>query len=133
MGVLENIKLKASKLNKVIVLPEGEDKRVVEASVKASNEGLAKVIVLGDEAKIKQDNAGLDLSKVSIVNPITYEKTMDYASILFKAREGKINKKTGLPEYADVESAKASILKDYTMYAALMLKAGDADGLVSGA
>ena len=53
--------------------------------------------------------------------------------MLYKARDGKINKKTGQPEYADVDAAKASILKDYTMYAALMLKAGDVDGLVSGA
>ena len=53
--------------------------------------------------------------------------------MLFEARQGKINKKTGAPEYADVDAAKASILKDYTMYAALMLKAGDVDGLVSGA
>ena len=55
------------------------------------------------------------------------------AKILFDLRAGKINKKTGEPEYATVEDAKAYILKDYTMYGALMLKAGDVDGMVSGA
>jgi phosphate acetyltransferase len=53
--------------------------------------------------------------------------------MLFEARKGKINKKTGAPEYADIEEAKKGVLKDYTMYGALMLKAGDVDGLVSGA
>ena len=53
--------------------------------------------------------------------------------MLYKIREGKINKKTNLPEYADVAAAKAAILKDYAMYGALMLKAGDVDGMVSGA
>ena len=48
------------------------------------------------------------------------------------AKEKSI-KKTGLPEYADVAAAKAAALKDYTMYGALILKAGDADGFVSGA
>ncbi|MBE5733844.1 MAG: phosphate acetyltransferase [Clostridiales bacterium] len=131
--ILENIKNEASKLNKRIVLPEGEDSRVVIAASQAVKENLAKVVVLGDPEQIAKNNPGVDLAGVEIINPVTYEKTVDYAQILYKAREGKINKKTGLPEYADVDSAKASILKDYTMYAALMLKAGDVDGLVSGA
>ena len=48
-------------------------------------------------------------------------------------RQGKINKKTGLPEYATVEDAEKAIKKDYTMYGALMLKSDDVDGMVSGA
>ena len=131
--ILENIKNEARKLNKRIVLPEGEDSRVVVAASQAVKENLAQVVVLGNPEQIAKDNPGVDLAGVEIIDPVTYAKTIDYAGILYKAREGKINKKTGLPEYADVESAKASILKDYTMYAALMLKAGDVDGLVSGA
>ncbi len=133
MGILENIYKIASEKSKRIVLPEGEDKRVVKAASECANEGIAKIVLLGDEAVIKAENAEVDLSKVEIVNPVTYEKTVDYATILFNARAGKINKKTGLAEYETVDSAVASILKDYTMYAALMLKAGDVDGLVSGA
>ncbi|MBQ3116302.1 MAG: phosphate acetyltransferase [Clostridia bacterium] len=131
--VLENIKKEASLLNKNIVLPEGEDSRVVLAAVEAVKEGLATVTLLGNKEEILKANPGVCLDGVNVIDPVTYDKTIAYAEILYKAREGKINKKTGLPEYADVEAAKASILKDYTMYAALMLKAGDVDGLVSGA
>lgn len=133
MGVLENIVKEASKLNKNIVLPEGEDSRVVIAASQAVKEGIARITLLGNPEEIKAKNPDADLSGVNVVDPATFEKTHAYAEILFKAREGKINKKTGLPEYADVNAAKAAILKDYTMYGALMLKAGDADGLVSGA
>ena len=131
--ILENIKKEASLLSKVIVLPEGEDKRVVEAASMAVKENLAKVVVLGNLEEMQEANKDVDLTGVTVINPVTYDKTICYAEMLYKAREGKINKKTGLPEYANVEEAKASILKDYTMYAALMLKAGDVDGLVSGA
>lgn len=133
MGVLENIIAKASAKQKNIVLPEGEDSRVVLAAGQAAKEGIAKITLLGNEGEIKKNNPKADLSKVTIVDPVTFKKTEEYAEILFKAREGKINKKTNQPEYASVEDAKKSILKDYTMYGALMLKAGDVDGLVSGA
>lgn len=132
-AILDKIMKEATKLNKNIVLPEGEDSRVVSAASEASKMGLAKITLLGDKDEIVKANPNVDLSKVNIVNPKTFDKTLAYAEILFKAREGKINKKTNLPEYATVEDAKASILKDYTMYGALMLKAGDVDGLVSGA
>lgn len=132
-NVLENIKNQAKELNKCIILPEGEDSRVVVAAAQAVKEGLARVVVLGNPEEIAKNNKDVDLTGVTIIDPVTYDKTMVYAEMLFNARAGKINKKTGLAEYPDVESAKASILKDYTMYAALMLKAGDVDGLVSGA
>ena len=131
--VLENIKKQASLLNKHIVLPEGEDSRVVIAASEAAKEGIAKITVLGNAEEIAKNNPGVDMSQVNIVDPVSFAKTEEYASMLFELRKGKINKKTGAPEYADVDAAKASILKDYTMYAALMLKAGDVDGLVSGA
>ena len=131
--VLENIKKQASIANKNIVLPEGEDSRVVKAAAQSVKEGLARITLLGNEEEIKAKNPDVDLAGVNVVDPVTNEKTVEYAKMLFDLRAGKINKKTGLPEYADVDAAKASILKDYTMYAALMLKAGDVDGLVSGA
>ena len=132
-NILQNILDNAKKLGKTIILPEGEDKRVVSAACIASKQGLAKIVLLGDKEQILKDNPDADLTGVTVVNPITEPKTEKYAEMLFKAREGKINKKTGLAEYPTVEDAKKSILKDYTMYAALMLKAGEVDGLVSGA
>ena len=131
--VLQSIMDRARAKNKRIVLPEGEDKRVVLASAQAVKLGIAKVVLLGDKAEIELNNPGVDLTGVEIINPVTDANLEVYAQMLFKARAGKINKKTGLEEYPTIEDAKKSILKDYTMYAALMLKNGDVDGLVSGA
>lgn len=131
--ILSEIKARAKVKNKNIVLTEGEDKRVVEAAVKVVKEGFARITLLGNKAEIEKANDGIDLAGVNVVDPATFAKTDEYAAMLYKAREGKINKKTNLPEYADVAAAKAAILKDYAMYGALMLKAGDVDGMVSGA
>lgn len=131
--VVENIIERASKLNKHVVLPEGEDKRVIDAACQIVKQGFAKVTVLGDKAQIKAANPEFDVDSLTIVNPQNYEKTDLYAEILFETRKGKINKKTGNPEFSSVEEAKAYILKDYTMYGALMLKNDDVDGMVSGA
>ena len=131
MDFVKDLRNKAKALGKTIVLCEGEDKRVVEAASVIVKEGIAKIILLGDKSEIEK--FGFDMSGVNIVNPLTDSNADKYAEILYKAREGKINKKTGLPEYADIAAAKAAALKDFTMYGALILKAGDADGFVSGA
>ena len=54
--VLENIKKSASALNKCIVLPEGEDSRVVVAAAQAVKENLARVVLLGNPEEIKKAN-----------------------------------------------------------------------------
>lgn len=131
--ILSQIKERAKAKNKNIVLSEGEDKRVVAAAAAVVKEGFARITLLGNKEEIEKNNAGVDLSGVTVIDPVSYAKTEEYAAMLYKIREGKINKKTGLPEYADVAAAKAAILKDYTMYGSLMLKAGDVDGMVSGA
>lgn len=130
---MESIYNKAKSLGKNIVLPESEDKRVVEAAALCAQQNIAKITLLGDENKIKAENPGIDLTGVTVVNPETNTKTNEYAQLLFNLRQGKINKKTGLPEYATVEDAEKAIKKDYTMYGALMLKSDDVDGMVSGA
>lgn len=131
MDFVKDLRAKAKAAGKTIVLCEGEDKRVVEAASVIVKEGIAKIILLGNADEIAK--FGFDMSGVKIVDPKTDSNAEKYAEVLYKAREGKINKKTGLPEYADVAAAKAAALKDYTMYGALILKAGDADGFVSGA
>ena len=133
MSFVDELLKKAKAANKTIVLCEGEDKRVVEAAAKIVKDGIAKIILLGTEEEAKSVAPGVDLSGVKIVDPATSADADRYAEILFKAREGKINKKTNQPEYADVAAAKAYIQKDRTMFGALILKAGDADGFVSGA
>lgn len=123
MSILDQIKSKAAKLNKTIVLCEGEDSRVVEAAQKATEEGIAKIVLLGDEKAIKKANPNVNLKGVTIVNPLTSDKLAAYNSKLCELRASK-----GMtPEQA------TELLKDGTYFGAMMLKMGDVDGLVSGA
>ena len=123
MNVLEQIKKKASALNKTIVLCEGEDARVVKAAEMATKEGLAKIVLLGDEQAIKKANPNVDLTGVTIVNPLTDDRLPAYNAKLCELRASK-----GMtPEQA------TELLKDGTYFGAMMLKMGDVDGLVSGA
>ena len=59
--VLDDIKKRASVLGKNIVLPEGEDKRVVEAAAVSVKEGVAKITLLGNPEEIKKANPEVDL------------------------------------------------------------------------
>ena len=122
-NLLDSIKAKAKALNKTIVLCEGEDKRVVEAAAEITKQGLAKIVLIGNEAECKKVAPNVDLTGITLVDPETSEKTAEYANILFEARKAK-----GMTE----EQAAAQA-KDRTMFGALMLKAGDVDGYVSGA
>ena len=131
--ILEEILEKAQKADKTIVLCEGEDERVVKAASIITEKKIAKIVLLGDEKAIKEAHPEVNLDGVKIVNPKEDENKTTYAQLLFKLREGKINNKTGLPEYAEVKDAEAAILKDYAMYGSLMIKNGDVDGMVSGA
>lgn len=123
MSVLEQIKSKASALGKKIVLCEGEDSRVVHAAQMVTQEGIAHIVLLGDETAIRETNPDVDLNGVEIVNPLTSDKLPAYNAKLVELRASK-----GMtPEQA------AELLKDGTYFGAMMLKMGDVDGLVSGA
>lgn len=123
MSLLEEIKAKAAARKKTIVLCEGEDRRVVEAAAEITREGIAKIVLIGNEAECKKVAPGVDLKGVTLIDPLTSDKTAKYASILYEARKAK-----GMTEEQAKEQAK-----DRTMFGALMLKAGDVDGYVSGA
>ena len=122
-NVLDEIKIKAKALNKTIVLCEGEDSRVVKAAADATKEGVAKIVLLGDEADIKAKNPEIDLTGVEIVNPLTSEKLPEYNTKLCELRASK-----GM-----TSEQAAKLLTDGTYFGAMMLKMGDVDGLVSGA
>lgn len=121
--IVESIKAKAKTLNKTVVLPEGEDARVVRAAAVAASEGLANVVLIGNEAQIKAQNPDVDLTAVTVIDPATSEKTATYANMLYELRKAK-----GM-----TEEQAAALALDPTHFAVLMLKAGDCDGLVSGA
>lgn len=122
-AIMDRIKAKASALHKHIVLCEGEDSRVVKAASDVVKQGIAKITLLGKEDEIRANNPGVDLSGVNIVDPATSEKRKEYAELLYSLRKAK-----GMtPEEAD------KLSYDNTYFGVLMLKAGDVDGLVSGA
>ena len=123
MTLLEEIKKKAAALKKTVVLCEGEDRRVIEAAAKITKDGLAKIVLIGNEAECKKVAPDVDLKGVTLIDPLTSDKTEEYAKILYEARKAK-----GMTEEQAREQAK-----DRTMFGALMLKAGDVDGYVSGA
>ena len=122
-NILDEIKLKAKALQKTIVLCEGEDKRVVKAAADATKEGVAKIVLLGNEAEIKAANPEIDLTGVTIVDPLTSDKLPAYNAKLCELRASK-----GM-----TSEQAAKLLTDGTYFGAMMLKMGDVDGLVSGA
>lgn len=123
MALLDEIKSKAASLKKTIVLCEGEDRRVVEAAAQIIKEGIAKIVLIGNEEEAKKVAPDVDLTGITLIDPLTSEKTAEYAKILYEARKAK-----GMTEEQAAVQAK-----DRTMFGALMLKAGDVDGYVSGA
>lgn len=123
MALLDEIKAKAASLKKTIVLCEGEDRRVVEAAAQITKEGIAKIVLIGNEEEAKKVAPNVDLTGITLIDPLTSEKTAEYAKILYEARKAK-----GMTEEQAAVQAK-----DRTMFGALMLKAGDVDGYVSGA
>lgn len=127
MSFIEGIKNRAKEDKKTIILPEAEDKRVLEAASKVIKQGFAKVILLGDEEKIKEDSSKnkIDLDGVDIINPLTSDKKEEYKQKLYELRKNK-----GMT----LEQAE-ELLKEPIYFGMMMLKDENskADGLVSGA
>ena len=121
---LDRIKERAKQDKKTIVLPESMDRRTFEAAETILKEDIANIVIIGTPAEVEENSKGLDISKATIIDPYTYEKTEEYLNLFVELRKSK-----GLT----YEEAKAQALGDYMYYACLMVKAGDADGVVSGA
>ena len=126
MSYIDMIKERARIDKKTIVLPESNDKRTLLAAARIVEEGIADIIMIGDEEKI-MDGAGwleVDLSKVKVVNPKTTPKLDDYVNLLYETRKAK-----GMTP----EKAREILLNDYLTFGIVMVKANDADGMVAGA
>ncbi len=123
MGLMDEIKQKARAAHKRIVLPEGAEERTVKAAEIIAKEGLAEVILVGNEDEIKAKSEGLDYTNVRIIDPEKSEKLKSYADKFFDLRKNK-----GITE----EQALKQV-KDPLYYACMMIKMGDADGMVAGA
>ena len=126
MSALEKIKAKARQNVKHIVLAEGTEPRTVQASARIVKEGVARVTLVGPAEEIKKVAAQyqVDLTGVGIEDPAVSEKTAPYAQLLYELRKSK-----GMtPEEAD------KLVRENTLYfATVMVKKGDADGMVAGA
>ena len=126
MSYIDMIKERARLDKKTIVLPESNDKRTLLAAARIVEEGIADIIMIGDEEKI-MDGAGwleVDLSKVTVINPKTTPKLDDYVNLLYETRKAK-----GMTP----EKAREILLNDYLTFGIVMVKANDADGMVAGA
>lgn len=122
MGVLEGIRQRAAKLQKTIVLPEGVEPRIIEAAAMATESKVSKVILLGNPEQIRSNSKGVDLSGVEIIDYLNSDKMDLYVKELFELRKHK-----GIT----IEDA-GKMLKDPLYYAVMMVKMGDADGMVAG-
>lgn len=120
-GLLE----KAKSGNKTIVLPEGEDERILQAAHIVTEAKAVKVVILGDEAEIRayfaKNNWSMD--GITIVKPENSPKLKEYTELLYELRKAK-----GMT----MEDA-AKLALNYNYFGTLMIKAGDADGMLSGA
>ncbi|MDO4311774.1 MAG: phosphate acetyltransferase [Eubacteriales bacterium] len=124
MGFIDEIKAKAKSNVKTIVLPETEDARTYEAAEKILKEGTANLVLIGSEEEIAKNKGSFDISGAAIVDPATSDKTESYIAKLVELRQKK-----GMTE----EKARELLLTSYTYYGVMMVKMGDADGMVSGA
>jgi phosphate acetyltransferase len=126
MAFIDKIKDRARLDKKTIVLPESNDKRTLLAAAKILEEGIANLIMIGDEEKI-MDGAGwleVDLTGLQVVNPKTTPKFEEYVNLLYETRKAK-----GMTP----EKAREILLTDYLTFGIVMVKANDADGMVAGA
>src|SRR5579862_684982 len=125
MTLVEKIKARARVFPQRIVLPEGEDPRVISASAAIAREGFAKIILIGRKQTIDTVAADLHvaLGDVAIADPSTSLRAEEYARIYYERRRSR---GVSLDEARD-------IARRPLYFAALSVAAGDADGSVGGA
>ena len=125
MSFIDKIKERAKNEIKTIVLPEATDIRILKASQIVKEQGYAKVILIGNEEKVRQlaKENNIHLDGTQIIDPVKSEKTEEYANTLYELRKQK-----GMTQ----EQAHKLVL-DPVYYGMMMVKLDEADGLVSGA
>lgn len=126
MSFIDKIKAQAKKSIKTIVLPEADDERVLMAARACTDEKFAKIILIGNENNIKEHTKKINvpLDDIKIIDPAKFDKLDEYANKLYELRKAK-----GLT----LDNAKKILLENERYFGTMMVKMGDADGLVSGA
>lgn len=125
MNFLERTINRAKSDLKTIVLPESGDLRILKAASIALEKSIANIVLVGNKEDImdKASANNLDLSKATIIDPLNSEKYDDYVNSFYELR-----KKKGIT----IEKAQET-MKEYVYWAVMMVKKGEADGMVSGA
>lgn len=125
MRMIDRVREKARADRKSIVFPEGCEERTVLAAAELVKEGIADPILIGNPEEITAEakRLGADLTGIRTENPADSENHERYAQALYEIRKAK-----GVtPEKAE------EMVLDPMYYGIMMVKLGDADGLVSGA
>lgn len=122
MSTFLNTMIERAKADKkTIVLPEGNDDRVLKAAEIALEQGIANIVIIGDEAEIAAK--GLKLEGATIIDNKTSALRAEMAAGLYELRKNK-----GMtPEQAE------ALMDDVMYFGTMLLKSGHADGLVGGA
>lgn len=126
MSFIDEIKNRAKKDIKKIVLPESEDDRTLRATSEVLKQKFAEIILVGNKEKILKRANELNLNNVEeaeIIDPVNSDKHDEFVEKFYELRKNK-----GMT----IEKAKEYML-DNTYFGMMMVKQGYADGLVSGA
>ena len=109
-----------------IILPEGNDERILNAAAVALKENYAQLIILADEKQLGRDakRLGLDLSKARVINPKTFKDTNAYIDEYYQLRKAK---------GTTAGQAKKVLTENSVIFAGMMIRRGEADGFVAGA
>jgi len=127
MSLVDQIKSKARKNLKTVVLPESYDERMLFAAQQIVEQGLARIVILGnhDEVTAIASAKGVSLAGVEIIEPATALRLGAYVDELVELRKSK-----GLTRE---DATKLLTAKDNLYFAGMMVRTGDADGEVAGA
>ncbi|MBO1911230.1 phosphate acetyltransferase, partial [Microvirga sp. 3-52] len=109
---------------KTIVLPEGNDVRVLQAAARLQSEGLVKPILLGNEDEVRSvaTTAAINIENISIIDPATAPYFDELVDQFVERRQGKNT----------IEQAR-ELLQTVNYFGTMLVHSGRADGLVSGA
>ena len=122
-----NLFKKAKSNKKRIVLPEGEDERILQAAEILLSRNLVDLVILGNPSYIKQEIAKMNLlinvNDIEIIDPVKSSHFLDYAFEFYEKRKHK---------GVNIDMAK-DIISDATYFGTMMVQMGHADGMVSGA
>ena len=122
-----NMVKRAKQHRKHIVLPEGNDDRIITAASRLLDMDVVDISIIGDKKQIENKVAELgisfDFSKVSIINPIESEFYEDYSNTYYELRKAK---------NVSITMAR-DLMEDVSYFGTMMVYKGHADGMVSGA